>query len=434
MGATARREVRTYVEEHRDRLLSVLADLVEEPSVSGHEGDAQEVVVDHVESLGLDVDVWEPDADRLADHPGYFETSTYEEHGFEGRPNVAATLPGAGDGPSIVLGGHVDVVSVNEASWSHDPWRATVEGNRVYGRGACDMKGGLAANLLAVEALAALDVELAGDVVVESTIDEEAGGTGGALSALERGYVPDAAIITEPYGVPNVGVASAGAMYFEVTVPGRAAHAAHGFQGVNAVNEATEVVRALDELDRERKARVSFEPAVNQYPEAEGAVTNLNVGVFESGDWPSTVPDEATLRCRIGWPPGETREEVRAEVEAAVESVAEADDWLAEHPPELRWFGWNSNPHYLDTDHEFVRLTARNAEEVCGRPGEWTGGLAGLDERFYVNYYDVPCPSVGPEGGNVHGADEYVEVDSLVEVAQTVALTALDWCGTVSDP
>ncbi|WP_134670221.1 ArgE/DapE family deacylase [Halorussus marinus] len=430
MSSEIRREIRSSIDENRDRMLSLLADLIEEPSVSGHEKAAQSVVVEKLESMGLDVDVWEPDVEALRDHPGYFDTNTYEEHGYDDRPNVAATVEGTGTGRSIALAGHIDVVSVTEDKWTHDPWTATREDGRVYGRGACDMKGGLAANVFAIEALRDLGVELAGDVVIESTIDEEAGGTGGALSALERGYRPDAAIITEPYGVPNVGVASAGAMYFQITVPGTAAHAAHGFAGVNAINKAVDIVQALADLDRERKSRISFEPAVNQYPDAEGEVTNLNVGIFESGDWPSTVPDEATVECRIGWPPGETREEVREQVREAVGSVVETDEWLADNPPEFEWFGWNANPHYLDTDHEFAQLTKRNAEAVCGADGEWTGGLAGLDERFYVNYYDIPCPSVGPTGGRVHGADEYVDVDSLVEVAQTVALTAVDWCET----
>jgi acetylornithine deacetylase len=403
MDSKLRQDVRAYIDENRDQMLSFLADLVETPSVSGHEKAAQEVVVEKLESMGLEVDVWEPDVDDLRDHPGYFDTNTYEEHGYDDRPNVAATVAGSGEGRSIALAGHIDVVSVNEDKWTYDPWTATQEDGKVYGRGACDMKGGVAANVFALEALRELGIELAGDIIIESTIDEEAGGTGGALSALERGYQPDAAIVTEPYGVPNVGVASAGAMYFELTVPGKAAHAAHGFAGVNAINKAADIVQALDDLDQERKSRISFEPAVNQYPDAEGEVTNLNVGIFESGDWPSTVPDEATIECRIGWPPGETREEVREQVRETVESVVAADEWLNENPPEFEWFGWNSNPHYLDTDNEFAQLTKQNAEELCGAEGDWTGGLAGLDERFYVNYYDIPCPSVGPTGGRIHG-------------------------------
>ncbi|ADD03693.1 peptidase M20 family protein [Natrialba magadii ATCC 43099] len=430
MSDAQQRAVVKRIEETRDELVGLVESLVEQPTHEGNEAAAQEVVIDELEGIGLEPDVWEPDVSELEDHPGYFDTKTYEEYGYDGRPNVAATIDGAGDGRSLGFSGHIDVVPVDEERWSYEPWAATVENGRIYGRGTCDMKGGLAAGIHAAKVLDELGVELAGDLILESTIDEEAGGTGGALSALERGYQPDAAIITEPYGVPNIGVASAGVLYFRVTVPGRAAHAAHAFNGVNAAWKATRIFEALRELESERKQRISFQPAVNERPAAEGSVTNLNVGIFDSGDWPSTVPSEATMECRLGWPPGESREEVRTEIEETIQDVVDQDEWLSENPPELEWFGWRAEAHEVDRDAEITQLVSDNAESVIGEDGTWVGGLAGLDERFYVNYYDIPCPSVGPRGENIHGADEYVEIDSLVETAQTLALTAIDWCGT----
>ncbi|MFT4882319.1 MAG: acetylornithine deacetylase [Salinirussus sp.] len=426
-GPTA--TVQGYIEEHREDLFDLVARLVETPSVSGEEGPAQELVVEELESMGLEPDVWEPDVEAFRDHPGYFDTKTYDDVGYEGRPNVAARAEGAGDGPSLGLSGHVDVVPVEADGWSHDPWAATREDGRLYGRGACDMKAGLAANLFVSRALRESGVELSGDLLLQSTIDEEAGGTGGVLAALERGYRPDAAIIPEPFGVPDIGIASSGVMYLRVTVEGQAAHAAYGYEGENAVDRLARVVTALEELDRERKARVDYQPAVNQDPAAEGAVTNLNAGIVAGGDWPSTVPAEATVECRVGWPPGETREEVRGQVEAAVERVVAEDDWLAEHPPEVEWFGWNAEPHECDRDAGVVTLAREHATTVCGTEGQFVGGLAGLDERFYVNYYDIPCPTVGPVGHNLHGADESVELDSLVDTAKVLAATAIDFCG-----
>ncbi|MFC6719219.1 ArgE/DapE family deacylase [Natrialbaceae archaeon GCM10025810] len=422
--------LRDRIERKREDLVELLTELIEQQSVTGHETPAQEVVASRLDSLGLEVDAWVPDADGLRDHPGFFETSSYAERGYENRPNVAATREGVGDGRSLTLSGHVDVVPVDEDEWSYDPWDATVEDGRLYGRGSNDMLGGVASILVAVEALDELDVELVGDLTVQTTIEEEDGGPGGVLSALERGYQPDAAIIAEPSGLPNIGMASAGVMYFRVTVPGRSAHAALGYAGVNAIGKATKLYRALDELDRERKSRLSYEPAVRQNPNLDGHETNLNVGVIDGGDWPSTVPSKVVLEGRIGWPPGETREEVRMEVEAAVRDVAENDEWLSEHSPEFEWFGWNAAPHELDTDEEIVRIARENAETITGGTTTFGGGSAGNDERFYNRYYDIPCPSVGPRGDNIHGADEHVEIDSLVETAQTLALTAVDWCGT----
>ncbi|MFB6170331.1 MAG: ArgE/DapE family deacylase [Haloarculaceae archaeon] len=418
------------VDAREDELLDLLADLVERETVTGEEAPGQAVVEEVFGEFG-DPDVWEPDAERLRDHEGFFETSTYEAVGYEGRPNVAVTIEGAGDGPHLTLSGHIDVVDVTEDEWERDPWTLTREGDAVYGRGSADMKGGVAAFVTAVRALRSEGVDLAGDLTLLSTIEEEDGGVGGTLSALERGYRPDAAVVAEPYDVPNVGTASAGVMYFRVTVPGESAHAAWGHEGVNAIGNAATVYEALADLDRERKARIDYPRAYRANPGLEGNVTNVNVGTIRSGDWPSTVPAEAVLEGRVGWPPGETREEVRAQIETAVASVTEDDDWLANHPPEVEWFGWQAAPHEVPEDAPIARCAKRHAEAATGETGQFTGGNAGLDERFYENYYDVHAVSVGPVGHDTHGADEHTTVSDLLATARTIARVAVDYCGTV---
>jgi acetylornithine deacetylase/succinyl-diaminopimelate desuccinylase-like protein len=196
----------------------------------------------------------------------------------------------------------------------------------------------------AVAALDDLGIELAGDLHLLSTVEEEDGGVGGTLSALERGYVPDAAIVAEPFDVPNVGIASGGVMYFRVTVEGKSAHAATGHRGVNAMGKAMQVYEAVEEFDRERKARIDFPPAYRAEPDLEGNVTNINLGTIEAGDWPSTVPARAVIEGRVGWPPGESRAEGREQIEDAIAEAATEDDWLADDPPEVEWFGWQAAP------------------------------------------------------------------------------------------
>ncbi|WP_129114722.1 ArgE/DapE family deacylase [Halegenticoccus tardaugens] len=416
------------IESNEDELVDLVTKLVEARTVTGSERPGQDVVVDYLESAGYDPDVWEPSAVDLADHEGYFETSSYERVGYEDRPNVVARVEG-GNGPTLAIGGHVDVVDVTESEWERDAWTVTREGDALYGRGVADMKGGLAACLVAMKALSEADVELGGDLVFQSVIEEEDGGVGGTLSVLERGYVPDAAVIAEPFGLPNVGVASAGVMYFRVRVPGKSVHAAWGHQGVNAIGNAITVYEALEELDRERKARIDFPPAYRGEPDLEGNVTNINVGIIEAGDWPSTLPSETIMHGRVGWPPGETRAEVRAQIEETIAEAAATDEWLRDNPPEVEWFGWNASPHEIAPDAEIAALSKRIAEDVTGRSGAFVGGNAALDERFYSLYYDVDAVSVGPTGANLHGADERTTVTSLLETATTVARVAVEYCG-----
>ncbi|WP_255170973.1 ArgE/DapE family deacylase [Natrononativus amylolyticus] len=417
------------IRSSEDELVSLTERLVEAKSVTGNERPAQRVVADYLEALDLEPDVWEPDPESLRDHEAAFETSSFAEYGYEGRPNVATRLEG-GDGRTLTVGGHVDVVDVTAAEWEREPWTVTREGDTLYGRGVADMKGGIAAVLIAIEAIREVGIDLGGDLLFQSVIEEEDGGVGGTLSALERGYVPDAAIIAEPFDVPNLCIASAGVMYFRVTVPGKSAHAAWGHEGVNAIGNAATVYEALEDLDAERKARIDYPPAYRADPSLEGNVTNLNVGTIEAGDWPSTVPSEAVLQGRIGWPPGESRLEVREQIESVLESVAAADDWLAANPPEIEWFGWQAEPHETATDAEIVRTAASNAEAVTGETGTFVGGNAGLDERFFELYYDAPAVSVGPVGHNLHGADEHTTVESLLEASETIAHSIVDYLGT----
>lgn len=425
-------KVATEIEQREEWMVETLSELVSTETVTGDEQPGQEILVEHFESLGLDPDVWEPEPDRLRGHDGYFETSSFERQGYDGRPNVAARLPGRGTGPTLTLSGHIDVVDVTESEWKHDPWQLTREDDRLIGRGAADMKGGIVAYLLAVKSLRDLDVELSGDLILQSTIEEEDGGVGGTLSALERGYVPDAALVPEPFNVPNIAIAGAGVMYFRLTVPGKSAHAAWGHEGVNAIGKAAEVYRAIDDLDQERKARIDYEPAYRANPGLKGNVTNINLGTITAGDWPSTVPAEATLEGRVGWPPGERRADVRDQIERTVEDVAARDEWLAENPPTIEWFGWQAAPHEVPEESEIATLAMRNAESITGRTGQFVGGSGGVDERFYKRYYDVDAVSVGPRGEHLHGADEYTTVESLIETSKTIAWTAIDYCGVES--
>jgi acetylornithine deacetylase len=418
------------IESNTGDLLALVERLVGTPTVSGNEGPGQEVVVEYLESMGLDPDVWVPEEADLEDHEGYAPTSVTEEVGFEGRPNVAVRIPGSGDGPTLTVGGHIDVVDVTEEEWTRDPWKLTREGDTLYGRGVADMKGGLAAVLFTVRTILEPDVDLAGDLIVQSTIEEEAGGTGGALAAIERGYLPDAAVIAEPSDIPNITVASAGVMYFEVEVPGVSAHAALGHEGDNAIGNAALVYRALEDLDRERKDRIDFEPAYRANPGLEGNVTNINVGQIEAGDWPSTLPSRATMYGRVGWPPGESREEVREQIEAAVAGVTGREEWTVDAEPTVEWFGWQAAPHRTDSDSEIAQLAKAAAEDVTGETGAFVGGSGGMDERFYKRYYDVPSVSIGPEPRNIHGADEHTTVTSLAETARTYARVIPEYCGT----
>ena len=282
----------------------------------------------------LDVDTWEATPEEMEPYRDYVG----EQDSYENRPNVVGIRRGCGDGRSILLNAHIDTVDPGDpAAWKGDPLSGTVEGDLLYGRGSCDMKGGLVTHLVALDALDALGLRPGGDVTVAATVGEENGGLG-ALSTVLRGYRADAALITEPTRLRLVP-AQGGSLVFRLKVPGRSAHAAVRDEGVSALEKFVPIFEDLRQLERERNAVLShplYDGIKNKVP--------INVGVVRAGNWASTVPESLVAEGRVGLIPGEEVKLFKDLVCERVAAVAERDPWLREHPPELDWFGGQFDP------------------------------------------------------------------------------------------
>ncbi len=284
------------------------------------------------------------------------------------------------------------------------------------------MKGGLTAAIYAIKALSENHVPLKGDVILESVIEEEIGGPGGTLATLLRGYRANAALLAEPF--KKICVGSAGVCWFRVRVTGKTEHAARSHLGVNAIGKVSKIYEALLALDVHRAE-------TKRYPLAEkywGRSTNLSIGTIRGGDWPSTVAGWAEIECRIGWQPIETMDQVKAEVEETIRNTAKSDDWMRDHPPSVEWFGWRAEASETDINSPIIRVLQRNANQLLGSEPEIVGTSAADDTRWFVLYANTPAVTLGPDGDNIHGIDEYVLVDDVVAMAKIYALTILDWC------
>ena len=211
MKSTVEERVTEWIDQQRGAILDFLRQLVAIPSVTGSELEVQTFISRKLEGMGLHVDRWEPDIEELSKHPAYLPP----EKDYRNRPNVVGVYKGRGGGRSLLFNGHVDVIpSGPEDTWIHPPFGAKVEGTRVYGRGASDMKSGLAAMTMALDAVLHLGVRLKGDVILEYTMDEEATGNG-TLACVTRGYKADAGICCETSSL-HVQPACIGRIWFEV--------------------------------------------------------------------------------------------------------------------------------------------------------------------------------------------------------------------------
>lgn len=418
---SVREEVLHQIDRAADELFAMIQELVRIPSVVGEEGRAQEWIFNLYRTLGLEVVKLVPRKEDLVHHPAYFETGfPYEES----RPNVIGVLRGKGSGRSLLLNGHIDVVSPEPLEAWHEggPWSGRIEGGRLYGRGAADMKSGLLANFFALRTLLILGLRPKGTVLLQSVIEEEAGGIGGTLACLQAGYTADAMIIPEPFDL-RIVTAHPGIRYFRVKVMGKTAHAGQSHLGVNAIGKLLRIYDRLMKLDLERaeRHRNAF------FEQSSGRSCNLNVGTFRAGDWVSTVAGAAQLEARISYLPEETEESVRREVTEAVLEVAAQDAWLREHPPLIEWFGWDAKPWVQNPEASVIRQFERIATEVLSFTPEKAASHAGLDTRF-APYFGVPSFTFGPRGGLLHTSNEYVELDSVLQTAKVLAAFIADWC------
>src|SRR5438132_4922832 len=269
----------------RDEAVELLRSLVGIPSVTGDEGAIQTFLVKLLTDLDLEVDAWESDWERLKTHAEYVAVT----RGYEGRPNIVATLEGSGGGRSLLLNGHTDTVPTGPAgTWAHDPFAGETDGDRLYGRGASDMKSGVAAMVMAVKCLIAAGIRLQGDVFLNIVVDEELSGHG-TLDTLLRGYRADAAICAETSG-NAVQPACIGRIWFEIRIAGKPAGIQRRYLGVNAIELGYKVVQAVAELEKKRLQSLSHP----LYPNLLDSLPCM-VGSFAAGSFPSAFPDSCVL-------------------------------------------------------------------------------------------------------------------------------------------
>ncbi|MFC1956018.1 ArgE/DapE family deacylase [Chloroflexota bacterium] len=415
----AQKKVCQLIEDRREEIIQTLRKLVSIPSVVGQEGACQKYLAGLYYSLGMKVTEFVADHDKVSRHKAFSESGI----SYEGRPNIIGTLEGDPSARSLKLNGHVDVVSPEPvAEWDCDPWEGKLEGNRLYGRGAWDMKAGLIANYFALKTILDAGFKPKGTVMLESVIEEEVGGGGGALACLIEGFTADGLFIPEPN--MQVTVATPGIYYFRVNVMGKTAHAGRAHIGVNAIGKMNRIYDALVDLD-EKRARENHYPLFEQDSERS---CHLNFGIYSAGDWASTVAGWAELKCRLSLIPGEKYEDVKNQVHKTINEAARRDEWLREHPPGITWFGWQSEPWEQDPNHPFVTTFKCCADKTLGANTKIIGVTWGLDTRF-AQYFNIPALTFGPAGANIHGVNEYVEVDSFIDCTKVISSFIMEWCG-----
>jgi acetylornithine deacetylase len=421
---TYQKEISRWLSGSKKNAIKLLQRLIQEPSKRGNEGKAQAIIVEKCRELGLEIDLWEIGDETLRNHPRFYCDRT----DFSENPNLIAVKKGSGGGRSLILNGHIDVVPEgNEEDWDDDPYSGNFHEGRIYGRGASDMKGGTVSLLLALEALAALNIPLKGDVIFQSVIEEESGGAG-TLAAVLRGYKADGAIIPEPTNM-KIFPLQQGSMWFRLTIKGKSAHGGTRYEGVSAVDLASEVLAEIKRLEEKRNGNIK-----SRLYENIPIPIPINIGKISAGEWPSSVPDKAVIEGRFGISPWETVESAEQALERFVSEINASHEWFQKKPVELEWFGARWLPGNLDLEHPLLQAISNEYRRALGSEPVLEASPWGTDGGYLSNVGETPVIVFGPGvTEKAHEANEYIEVDKLIQAAEVIALTIINWCGIKSD-
>lgn len=428
LDSTLEKKLCSYVDDHRDRLIEIIRELVRIPSENtppiGNEKPCQQYVAEFLRNLGVGPVVYD-----LTVVPGLQQHPLYESgRPYDGRPNVGARKKGSGGGRSLVLSGHIDTVPRGSQPWAHDPFGGAVEGDRLYGRGSNDMKGGVGTNLFVFEALRVLGIELRGDLVFETVVDEEFGGVNGTLGGRLMGFNADAAIISEPSFL-RICPAQRGGRTVHIKLSAAGGVLTEGKFPAGVIDQLRHLLCKVQEFAEQRRAKAAVHEL---YADAADPVP-VSITKVITGPWgtkePITVPE--TCQVEMFWQlmPGEKQDEVEREFHAWLNAVLAAAPNLFPSRPAIEFpIRWLPGSSILKTE-PLVRELAACAERVMGKEPLIQGIEGPCDMYVFHQAFGIPAVLWGARGGNTHAADEYLEIDSVVQAAKALLVFVCNWCG-----
>jgi acetylornithine deacetylase len=416
-------KVIAYIDHHKDVAIDFLRELITIDSsdinhgISGREEEAQLFLKKSMDGSGAKTLLTEPDYARMISNaecsPG---------HDYHGRPNLVAEYKGMGGGRSLILNGHIDTMAADAAEWKHDPWSAEIENGNIYGVGACDMKGGLAAMVYAAKAVQAT-ARLKGDLYIHSVVDEEGGGNG-TLDLMTQGYRADGAIIAEPTDL-NIMTASRGVFLCKISVNGEGGHPNFKWVKANAVDKAVIIYNGLMDTEKKWLATKTHpllpRPTITMGRITGGTAANVLAARCDMYYDVEFLPEEYSLDGKIC---KTTIEGIKKQFTDEVCRICQSDAWLCKNPPELDFYQ-QVGAHSVETDFELARLLVRN------QPGAAISAFqAGCDARHLASA-GIKTIIYGPGSmADAHNANEKISIDQYLHCIKTLALTIMDWCGT----
>lgn len=398
--------------------LAFVEDMVKTYAVLGQEQSVLNCVESRMTDLGLPVTRVGMHKAELAEHSLYAPVPWDHDSKY----NLVSCLNPRARGKTLVFNGHLDVVPADpfdmwtlppNEPWQHDGW--------LYGRGAGDMQAGVAAMIYAVHAIEQAGYQVTSPLTVQTVVEEECSGNG-TLACLHQGYGGDFVLIPEPFG-PTLYSGQVGVLWFKLGVRGKPVHVQAAGTGINAIEKLQRLIPWLQDLE----AELNEQHRTGPYRDIDHPF-NLNIGAIAGGNWPSSVPAFAEMEGRIGFPPGMTANDIMQRVSHCIDQACLKDPAFAEERPVLRFHGFRSEGHLVDTGSPGIELLSQCHHSLIGADPEPYWSTATTDLRAFHFYNRTGGTCYGPVAKNIHGVDECVNIESIRHVLRAYVLFISRWC------
>lgn len=418
-------DLKQVLEKHKEEYLQYLKNLISiDTHDLGHgiegglEKEGQEYIISLFEKLGADHIKRDYLKDEVIQKSMKVWGEGNEGHNYDDRYNVYGTFLGKG-GRSLMFNGHIDTMPAGELEkWKMPPHQPKIQDGRIYGLGSADMKGGLMASVMAVKLLQDAGVELPGDVTITSVCDEEGGGNGSIVAAM-NGTTADGVVVCEGTSDELI-LAHMGFVFFDIGIKGKASHSGSKWLGVSAIEKMIKIIQSLEEL--EHQWLLTYKHSLLPGP-------NLNVGVIEGGTAGSTVAGECSIKVCVHYLPKlMNREQVEKEVKEVIALTSKGDSWLKEHPPTIKVYQ-AGGAFEMEETTSFVESFKQAYHMQKGYEPVIVGSPAGCDSRIWRNIAGCKTIQFGP--GNLeqcHAPNEYITVGAYMESILIYAQFILEWC------
>lgn len=427
IDAQLHHKVDQWVNQHREDLLQLTEALLrfqsEQHVPTGWEKECQMFVAETMRGLNLELDIFEPsEVPGFSEHPAYWPGRDYSN-----RPNVVGIRRGSksNEARSLMFSSHVDVVAGNDGG-RFPPFGPVRQGDRLYGRGSNDMKGGLAASIMAVRCLQELGIQLQGDVYVESVVDEEMGGSNGTLASRLRGHNTHACIVPEPNGM-CLSPAHRGGGMWDITIKGAAGMPFGRSALINPAYGTGHLIVAIENWEKARNQRITPHPLYTAAPGLPVVLCRVTAGDFVPGTG-NSVPSKSELEVWVEVYPGTTLEELYNDFIGYLKEIAAKTPVIQQCEIEIQQVIRFLPGSEIPVDHPIVQTVSPLYTQVVGHPPEVRGAPFACDVYIFNHHSPTPCIILGPRGANAHAVDEWVMIEDLVALTKIFALTAADWC------